>query len=81
MHHLVIVHKLSTGYVRDVRSRDKESTYGVMCGIDPYDAAVDTAVFMQGCLLDNPDGCYLIAPPEVLQHIPEDLRKPRGAKA
>lgn len=81
MHHLVIIRKLSTGYVRDVRSREKESVFGVTCGSDPYDAAVDTAVFMQSCLLDNPDGCYLIAPPEVLKHIPEDLRKPRGAKS
>lgn len=81
MHHLVIIRDTGETYVRDVRRRVGESEFGVPCGTDPYDAAVETAVFMQGCLLDNPDGCYLIAPPEVLKHIPEDLRKPRGAKS
>lgn len=81
MHHLIIIRKEGAGYVRDVRRRSKvDSVYGLECGSDPYDAAVETASFMQQCLLDDPDGCYLIAPPEVLEHIPADLRKPRGSK-
>lgn len=71
----VVITKRGAGYVSTVSGRFGGGHTGRRCGLTPYDAAAAAARYMIEYAQSNPDGGDLLAPPEVLELVPEHLRK------
>lgn len=74
MRSYVVIRKRGEGYVSDVTGKFGGGHRGARCGLTPYDAAAHAASMMQWYAVSNPEGGDLMAPPEVLELVPESLR-------
>lgn len=70
----VIITKRGEGYTSTVSGQHGGGHQGARCGITTYDAAAAAARWMLEYAQGNPDGGDLMAPPEVLELVPEHLR-------
>ena len=70
----IIIRKRGEGYIADVSGRSGSRLRGSRCGLTPYEAATNAARWMIEHAQGNPEGGDLMAPPEVLEHVPEHLR-------
>ena len=72
----VIISKRGEGYISTVGvpAGRPSGPDGARAGLTPYDAAVTAARLMLWYAVNNPDGGVLMAPPEVLELVPEHLR-------
>lgn len=71
----VIIIKRGEGYISQVSGQHGGGHNGARCGLTPYDAAAAAARYMIEYAKDNPAGGDLMAPPEVLDLVPEHLRR------
>lgn len=71
----VIIAKRGEGYISTVAGKFGGGHQGSRCGLTPYDAAAAAARYMIMYAQSNPDGGDLMAPPEVLEIVPDHLRK------
>jgi hypothetical protein len=71
----VIIQKRGDGYISTVAGRFGGGHQGARAGLKPYDAAAQAAKLMLEYAQTNPEGGDLMAPPEVLEQVPEHLRK------
>ena len=74
MRSTVIITKRGDGYIATVSGRHGGGHSGARCGLTPYDAAARAAQWMLEYASGNPEGGDLMAPPEVLDLVPEHLR-------
>lgn len=74
MRSTVIIRKRGQGYISDVSGKFGGGHNGARCGITPYDAASSAARLMMEYAQTNPEGGDLMAPPEVMELVPEHLR-------
>jgi len=74
MRSTVIISKRGEGYIATVSGRFGEGFNGARCGLTPFDAATKAAEWMIQYSQSNPDGGDLMAPPEVIELVPEHLR-------
>lgn len=71
----IIIYKRGQGYVADVQAyTGTRVATGARCGLTPHDAATWAARSMLQYGADNRDGGEIMAPPEVLELVPEHLR-------
>jgi hypothetical protein len=70
----VIITKRGAGYISTVSGRFGGGHQGARAGLSPYDAAAKAAQLMIEYAQSNPDGGDMMAPPEVLELVPEHLR-------
>lgn len=70
----VIIAKRGQGYISTVQGKFGGGHQGARCGLTPYDAAAAAARYMIEYAQSNPEGGSLMAPPEVLELVPEHLR-------
>ena len=71
----VIISKRGPGYVSTVSAgRSGGGHQGSRAGLVPYEAAATAARYMIEYAKSNPEGGDLMAPPEVMEHVPEHLR-------
>lgn len=70
----VIITKRGAGYISTVSGRFGGGHQGARCGIEPHEAAASAARYMIEYAKSNPEGGDLMAPPEVLELVPEHLR-------
>lgn len=70
----VIITKRGEGYISSVSGKHGGGHSGARCGLTPYDAAAHAAEMMLRYAQDNEDGGDLMAPPEVLELVPQHLR-------
>ena len=70
----VIITKRGEGYISTVSGKFGGGHSGARCGLTPYDAAARAAQLMIEYAQSNPEGGDLMAPPEVLDLVPEHLR-------
>ena len=84
MRSTIIITKRGEGYISSVSGKFGGGHSGARCGLTVYDAAAKAAQYMIEYAQSNPDGGDLMAPPEVLELVPEHLRSiaarcdPRG---
>lgn len=69
----VIIAKRGDGYICTVSGRYGGGYDGARIGLTPQEAATKAAREMIRYALTNPDGGDLMAPPEVLELVPEHL--------
>jgi len=79
MRSLVIITKKiengsSQGFFSEVHGKNGGGHKGVRCGLRPYEAAAAAARYAMEYVSTNPEGGDIMAPPEVLELIPEHLR-------
>lgn len=76
MRTLITIRKRGAGYIMDVAGRHGAGYQGRQCGLTPYEAATNAARAMAeyAALTNNPDGGDLMAPPEVMEHVPDTWR-------
>lgn len=74
MRSTVIISKRGEGYISSVSGKFGGGHHGARCGLTPYDAAAKAAQYMIEYAQSNPEGGDLMAPPEVLELVPEHLR-------
>lgn len=74
MRSTIIINKRGEGYVSSVHGKFGGGHTGARCGLTPYDAAAKAAQYMIEYAQSNPEGGDLMAPPEVLDLVPEHLR-------
>jgi len=74
MRSTIIISKRGAGYISTVRGKFGGGHSGARAGLTPYDAAATAARYMIEYAQSNPDGGDLMAPPEVLEHVPPHLR-------
>jgi len=74
MRSTVIITKRGAGYISTVIGKFGGGHQGARCGLTPYDAAARAAELMIEYAQSNPEGGDLMAPPEVLELVPEQLR-------
>ena len=74
MRSTVIISKRGSGYIASVIGKFGGGHSGFRCGLTPYDAAARAAQLMNEYSVSNPEGGDLMAPPEVLELVPEHLR-------
>lgn len=74
MRSTVIISKRGEGYIATVSGRFGGGFNGARCGLTPFDAATKAAEWMIQYSQSNPDGGDLMAPPEVIELVPEHLR-------
>ena len=74
MRSTVIIRKRGQGYVSDVSGKFGGGHNGARCGLTPYDAASTAARLMIKYAQTNPEGGDLMAPPEVMELVPEHIR-------
>ncbi len=70
----VIITKRGEGYISTVSGRHGGGHQGSRAGLTPFNAAATAARYMIEYAQSNPEGGDLMAPPEVLEHVPEHLR-------
>ena len=77
MRTLITIRKRGAGYIMDASTRGELIRQGAQCGVDPYAAATaaPSAMAQYAALFSNPDGGDLMAPPEVMEHVPVAWRK------
>jgi hypothetical protein len=73
-HTTVIITKRGAGYISTVSGRFGGGHKGARAGLTPYEAAARAATLMLEYAQTNPEGGTLMAPPEVLDLVPEHLR-------
>lgn len=78
MRSTIIIKKHGAGYISNVAGKFGGGHSGARCGLTPYDAAARAAQLMIEHAQSNPEGGDLMAPPEVLELVPEHLRSIRG---
>lgn len=73
----IIIQKRREGYVATVGARTGTVLQGARCGITPHDAATWAATMMLRYASPeaNPEGGEIMAPEEVMAHIPAHLHK------
>jgi hypothetical protein len=74
MRSTVIIKKRGEGYIATVSGRFGGGFQGARCGLTPFDAAAKAAEWMIQYSQSNCEGGDLMAPPEVLELVPEHLR-------
>jgi len=74
MRSTIIISKRGVGYISTVSGQFGGGYQGARCGLTAYDAAASAAKLMITYAQSNPDGGDLMAPPEVLELVPEHLR-------
>lgn len=74
MRSTVIITKRGAGYVSTVSGRSGGGHSGARAGLTPYDAAARAAQLMLEYAHTNPEGGDLMAPPEVIELVPQHLR-------
>lgn len=70
----VIITKRGEGYISTVSGKFGGGHQGARCGLTPFDAAARAAEYMLQYAQSNPEGGDLMAPPEVLELVPQHLR-------
>ena len=70
----VVISKRGAGYISSVVGKFGGGHSGCRAGLTPYDAAAHAAQLMQRYAVGNQEGGDLMAPPEVLELVPESLR-------
>ena len=70
----VIISKRGEGYISTVSGRFGGGHAGARCGLTPYDAAAKAAEYMLQYAASNSEGGDLMAPPEVMELVPDHLR-------
>jgi hypothetical protein len=74
MRSTVIIRKRGEGYISDAHGKFGGGHSGCRCGLTPYEAAARAAQLMIEYGQSNDDGADLMAPPEVMELVPEHLR-------
>ena len=74
MRTLIIIMKRGAGYVVSASDQSGPRQIMVRCGLTPYDAAARATVLMMEHGRNNPEGGDIMAPPEVMEFVPEHLR-------
>jgi len=74
MRSTIIITKRGEGYISTVAGKFGGGHTGARAGLTPYDAAARAAQLMIEYAQSNEDGGDLMAPPEVLEQVPEQLR-------
>jgi hypothetical protein len=74
MRSTIIIRQRGEGYISDVSGKFGGGHSGARCGLTPFDAAARAAQLMIEYSQSNPEGGDLMAPPEVLELVPEHLR-------
>ena len=70
----VIITKRGEGYISSIQGRFGGGHTGARAGLTPFDTAATAARYMIEYAQSNPEGGILMAPPEVMEHVPEHLR-------
>lgn len=70
----VIIAKRGEGYISTVSGRHGSGHQGARAGLTPYEAAATAARYMIEYAQSNHEGGDLMAPPEVMEHVPDHLR-------
>jgi hypothetical protein len=70
----VIISKRGAGYISTVHGQFGGGHDGARAGLTAYDAAAVAAKYMIRYAKSNPEGGDLMAPTEVLELVPADLR-------
>lgn len=70
----IVISKRGPGYVSSATGKFGGGHGGARAGLTAYDAATHAAGLMQRYSVGNPEGGDLMAPPEVLDLVPEQLR-------
>ena len=72
----IIITQRGEGYIATVGARSGIVQQGARCGLTPHDAATWSATMMLRYASpdSNPEGGELMAPPEVLELVPQHLR-------
>lgn len=73
----IIITKRGEGYIATVGAKSGLVLQGARCGLTPHDAATWGATMMLRYASpdSNSEGGELMAPPEVLELVPEHLRR------
>lgn len=74
MRSTVIISKRGEGYISTVAGKFGGGHQGARAGLTPQDAAATAARYMIEYAQFNPEGGDLMAPPEVLDLVPQHLR-------
>ena len=74
MRSIIIISKRSDGYIATASGKFGGGYKGCRAGLTPYDAAAFAAREMVRYAQSNSEGGDLMAPPEVLELVPEHLR-------
>jgi hypothetical protein len=74
MRSTIIITQRGKGYISDAAGQFGGGHKGSRCGLTPYEAAARAAQLMIEYAQSNPEGGDLMAPPEVLELVPEHLR-------
>ena len=74
MRSLITIRKRGAGYISDVTGQFGGGHSGTRCGLTAYDAATSAARLMVEYAVSNPEGGDLMAPPDVMEHVPPQLR-------
>lgn len=74
MRSTVIISKRGEGYISTVSGKFGGGHQGARAGLTPHEAAATAARYMLQYAQSNPDGGDLMAPPEVLELVPQHLR-------
>ena len=75
MRSTVIIKKRGDGYIATVSGKFGGGFQGARCGLTPHEAATKAAEWMIQYSQSNPQGGDLMAPKEVIELVPEHLRK------
>lgn len=75
----IIITKRGEGYISQVSGRFGGGHTGARAGLTAFDAAARAAKLMIEYAQSNPEGGDLMAPPEVLDLVPEHLRTIQAA--
>lgn len=70
----IIISKRGKGYISHVSDRFGRGHKGARIGLTPFEAATAAAKYMLEYAQSNPEGGDLMAPPEVIDLVPEYLR-------
>lgn len=74
MRSTIIISKRGQGYISTVSGKFGGGHQGARCGLTAEEAARRAAEYMIQYAQSNQDGGDLMAPPEVLELVPEHLR-------
>lgn len=70
----VIISKRGEGYISTVSGQFGGGHQGARAGLTPYDAAATAGRYMIEYAQSNPEGGELMAPPDVMEYVPDHLR-------